>query len=40
MSRIGWCGLDACGSRYNPAAGSCKHGNEPSFSIKDGDFLA
>jgi hypothetical protein len=29
-------GLDICGSRYKPVAGSCEHGNELSGSIKGG----
>jgi hypothetical protein len=36
---VGRCGLDASGSGYGPVAGSCKHGNEPSGSIKGGEFL-
>jgi hypothetical protein len=33
-------GLDASGSTQEPVMGSCKHGNEPSGSIKHGEFLA
>jgi hypothetical protein len=33
------CGLDTSGSRQGPVAGSCEHGNEPSASIKTGNFL-
>jgi hypothetical protein len=33
---VGGCGLDSyCSERV---AGSCEHGNEPSSSIKDGEF--
>jgi hypothetical protein len=32
-------GLDSSGSRLEPAAGECEYGNEPSGSIKDGEFL-
>jgi hypothetical protein len=37
---VGECGLDASGSRQRPVAGSCEQGNEPSDSIKSGEFLA
>jgi hypothetical protein len=33
------CGLNSFGLGYGPMAGSCIHGNEPSDSIKAGDFL-
>jgi hypothetical protein len=31
--------MDASGSRQRPVTGSCKHGNEPSGSIKYGEFI-
>jgi hypothetical protein len=36
---MGRCGLDASGSGQEPAVGSCEHGDEPSGSIKGGEFL-
>jgi len=33
------CGLYAFKSEQEPAAGSCKHGNEPSGFIKGEEFL-
>jgi hypothetical protein len=36
---VGRRGLDSSGSGYGPVAGSCEHGNEPSGSIKVGEFL-
>jgi hypothetical protein len=33
------CGLDASGSGWETVAGSCEHSNEPSGSIKGGEFL-
>jgi hypothetical protein len=33
------CGLDACDFGQRPVSGSCDHGNEPSGSIKGGEFL-
>jgi hypothetical protein len=36
---VGRCGLDSSGSGQGPVAGSCEHGNEPSGSIKVGEFL-
>jgi hypothetical protein len=33
------CGLDESGSCYGPLAGFCERGNEPSGSIKGGEFL-
>jgi hypothetical protein len=36
---VGWCEEDSSGSGYRLVAGSCKHGNEPSGSIKGGEFL-
>jgi hypothetical protein len=38
-NRVGGCGLDSCGSRYRPMAGSCGHSNEPLGSINDREFL-
>jgi hypothetical protein len=35
----GRCGLDASDSGWGPGAGCCEHGNEPSVSIKGGEFL-
>jgi hypothetical protein len=32
-------GLDSSGSGQGPVTGPCKHGNEPSGSIKGGQFL-
>ena len=32
-------GLDRSGSGYGEVAGTCKGGNEPSASIKYGEFL-
>jgi hypothetical protein len=31
--------LNSAGSGQNPVVGSCEHGNEPSSSIKGGEFL-
>jgi len=39
MRWVGACGLDSSGSGYGPMAGPCKHGNEPSGSIKAKNFL-
>jgi len=36
---VGRCGLDAPGSEYGPVAGSCEHDNEPSGSLKGGEFF-
>jgi hypothetical protein len=33
------CGLDVCGSGQGSVTGSFGHGNEPSVSIKGGEFL-
>jgi hypothetical protein len=33
------CGLDSSGSEWDPVAGSCGHGNEPSGSIYAGNLL-
>jgi len=33
------CRLDSSGAGQGPVAGSCEDGNEPSGSIKDGEFL-
>jgi hypothetical protein len=35
---VGRCGLDASGSGQGPVAGPCEQGNEPSGSIKGGEF--
>jgi hypothetical protein len=37
-NRVGRCGLEASGSGYGLMAGSCERGNEPSGSIKCGEF--
>jgi hypothetical protein len=39
LKEIGWEGLDSSGSGQGPVAGCCEHGNEPSGSIKGGEFL-
>jgi len=31
--------MDSCGQEYGPVVGPCEHGNEPSSSIKGGEFL-
>jgi hypothetical protein len=36
---MGMCGLDASGLGQGPVVGSCEQGNEPSGSIKGGNFL-
>jgi hypothetical protein len=36
---MGRCGLNASGSAQGPLAGCCEYGNEPSGSIKGGEFL-
>jgi hypothetical protein len=36
---MGRCGLNACDSGWGPVAGLCEHGNEPSDSMKVGEFL-
>jgi hypothetical protein len=36
---MGRCGLDSSGSRWGPVFGFCRHGNKPSGSIKNMDFL-
>jgi len=36
---VGGCGLDSYGSGQGPVAGCCEHGNKPSGSIKDEEFL-
>jgi len=33
------CVLDSSGSGYGRVVGFCEHGNEPSGSIKGGEFL-
>jgi hypothetical protein len=35
---VGNCGVDASGSGWGPVVGSFEHGNEPSSSIKTGEF--
>jgi hypothetical protein len=32
------CGPDSSGSVQDPVVGSCEHGNEPSDSLKGGNF--
>jgi hypothetical protein len=39
MKRLGKCELDSSGSGYGPVAVSCEHGNEPSSSIRGGEFF-
>jgi hypothetical protein len=39
IGSLGRCGLYLSSSGYGPMAGSCEHGNEPSGSIKGGEFL-
>jgi hypothetical protein len=36
---VGGCGLDSSGSGWGPVAGPHEHDNEPSGSIKGGEFL-
>jgi hypothetical protein len=36
---VGNCGLDSSGSGQEPVAGSCEYGNEPSGSVKGGEFF-
>jgi hypothetical protein len=36
---MGRYGLDSSGSGQGQVAGSCEHGNEPSCSIKGGEFI-
>jgi hypothetical protein len=36
---VGKCGVDSSGTGQGPIAGCCEHGNEPSDSIKGGEFL-
>jgi hypothetical protein len=38
-NRVEKCGLDSSGSEQGPTVGSCEHGNEPSGSVKGGEFL-
>jgi hypothetical protein len=38
-NRVWGCGLDSFGSGEGQVASSCEHGNEPSGSIKCGEFL-
>jgi hypothetical protein len=33
------CELHLCRSGYGPMAGSCEHGDQPSGSIKGGEFV-
>jgi hypothetical protein len=37
--KVTGCGMDSTGSGEDPVADSCEHGNEPSGSIKRGEFL-
>jgi hypothetical protein len=37
--RMGWYGLDRCGSGQGPVEGSCEHGDEPSGSINCWEVL-
>jgi hypothetical protein len=40
VREVGWeCGLNSSGSGQGPIVSSCKHGNEPSGSIKCWEFL-
>jgi hypothetical protein len=40
LREVGWgCGLDWAGSGKGQVAGACECGNEPSGSIKHGEFL-
>jgi hypothetical protein len=36
---VGKCRLDSCGSGYGPVTGSSEHRNEPSGSIRSGEFI-
>jgi hypothetical protein len=36
---VGRCELNVSGLRLGPVVGSCEHSNEPSGSIKGGEFL-
>jgi hypothetical protein len=36
---VGKCALNSSGSGYGPVAGCYEHGNEPSDSMKGGEFL-
>jgi hypothetical protein len=36
---IGWYELDSSGSGGGPVMGCCEHGNEPSGSMKGGQFF-
>jgi hypothetical protein len=38
-NRKGKCELVSSGSGWGPVEGSCEHGNEPSSSIRGGEFL-
>jgi hypothetical protein len=38
-SKVGGCGLEPSDPGKGPVAGSCKHGNKPSGSIKGDQFL-
>jgi hypothetical protein len=38
-NRVWGCGLDSLGSGLGQVTGSCEHGNQPSGSIKCGEFL-
>lgn len=37
--RMGWCGLDSCGSGQGEVVGFCEHCNKPSASINVWNFL-
>jgi hypothetical protein len=39
LREMGWYGLDSSTSGYGPVEGSCKHGNEPSGSMKCWEIL-
>jgi hypothetical protein len=36
---VGRCGLDSSALGWGPVTGCCEQGNEPSGSIKGGEFL-
>jgi hypothetical protein len=36
---MGKCGLDSTGSGWGPVVGCCEHGNEPSGSVRGGEFF-
>jgi hypothetical protein len=39
LREIGWECMDSSSSGYGPVAGCCEYGNEPSGSIKGGQYL-